>query len=162
MKLPSSMKISALPADAMVRDAGGLFLLEEAGEVDDDLPLREVMRLEHLEFAAGVADDDDFRGREHFIEGPGHEAREVRDLAKDVRLVRADQVLEVDEGVEDAEVVALPDEPLGKGDEWTLAQIVGAGLEAEPEETDLAKPRAANEVDGAFHVELVRGKEGLE
>src|SRR5687768_9589782 len=123
MKLPSSMKIRTLPADAMIRDAGGLSLFEESDKVDDDLPLREGVRLEQLEFAGGVADDDDFRGREHFVEGPGHEAREVRDLPQDVRLVRAHQVLEVDEGVEDAEVVALPDEPLGKGHERTLAQV---------------------------------------
>ena len=64
---------------------------------------------------------------------------EVRQVALDVAAVGADQPLRVDDGIVDPETNPLSDERLGELHVWALAEVIGLGLEAQPEERDLAR-----------------------
>ena len=74
---------------------------------------------------------------EDLVDRSHHQPRDVRDLVQDVVAVRADAAGEVHVLVVDREIVALADQPLDELDHRALAQVVGAGLEAEAEDADL-------------------------
>ena len=65
---------------------------------------------------------------------------EVRNRFLDVALVGADQPGQADLRIVDGQSQSLADQPLGQRDERALAQVVGARLEAQPEQADRASP----------------------
>ena len=92
-----------------------------------------------LERRVVVADHQGAGVVEHLVDAGHHQVGDVRDLVEDVALVGAHQLGQVDVGVVDADLVALADQPLHDLDHGALAQVVGAGLEGEPEHPDLAR-----------------------
>src|SRR5688572_28495540 len=171
MKLPSSMKMRTLPADATVSRPPGDVLairsgrelpLEETREIEDGLVRPELVLLEGPKLLRAVPDDDELRALEQGFERRGHEARDVRNLAQDVGLVGADQPVEVDERIVDLELVALSDQPLRERDERALAQVIRPRLEAESEEPDLPGAELAHDLHGLVDVGVVRWDDGAE
>ena len=76
----------------------------------------------------------------------------------DVLPVGTGQARQVNRRVVDPEVVALADQTLGEVDERALAQLVGAGLEGEAEQSDAAPAVRGQELVGPAEMCLVGGR----
>ena len=85
--------------------------------------------------------------------------REVRDAVVDVVAVGAEQARDGHVPVVDQQLVALADQPLDERDHRALAQVVGAGLERQPEHADPALARLLDQRrNAAVDLQLVRGQ----
>src|SRR5215212_11792981 len=81
------------------------------------------------------------------------------DLVLDVLAVRADETGERDVLVVDLQLVALPEQGLCQDDDRALAQIIGAGLEAEAEQPDALVAALHDQVDGVLDLQAVAAED---
>jgi hypothetical protein len=82
----------------------------------------------------------------------------VRDLALDVFLVCAKEPRQFHLLVVNGQVESLADQGLYQSYHRALAQVVGAGLEAKPEDSDISAPGAQHHGNGALDLPSIRGK----
>src|SRR5919109_1273198 len=127
------------PIEARV-NAARLAFVDDADEVDDSLSGGSARR-DRGKLRSRIADDDDLRVLEHRIDALDEQAGDVGDSMKYVVTVRSVDLGHVDVAVVDPDVETLADESLGELDHRALAEIVGAGFEADAEDSDLAIPR---------------------
>ena len=83
-------------------------------------------------------DDQDIGLGDDALDVPAHELRDVRHVLLDEAAVRAQQIGQVHLGIVDQQRQALADEVLRQQHQWAFAQIVGSGLEREPDHADPA------------------------
>ena len=86
----------------------------------------------------------------------------MRHVLLDEALVGPQQPRQVHLGVVHAQLVAFADEHLSQRDERAFAQIVGAGLEAQADEADLALASGHHLVESQVEVRLVAGQDGIQ
>src|SRR4029077_14611729 len=152
----SRARAQASPGDAEVTLTNGLALAlgqREPDQVDHGLGVDAGNQLDEL--GAVVADHDRVAGGQELIGVVHHQIGQMRHDRLDVRAVRAEQAGEIDVAVVDPDVVALADERFDELDDWALAQVVGAGLEAEAEHTDALAGLRLHELDPAAQLDLV-------
>ena len=80
---------------------------------------------------------------------------DVGQMAVEEFLVRAQDSRQVDLGIVDLDRHALADQLLGERHHRALAQIVGAGLEAQADQADLAHSARQNALDRHVEMDLV-------
>src|SRR5712671_6989486 len=86
---------------------------------------------------AAVADHEHIRVAEHRLQALAHERGDVRDLFLDVTPIGAAETGNRYAAVEDAHVAPLPDQPFDQAHHRALPQVVGIGLEGEPQDSDV-------------------------
>src|SRR5437763_512634 len=154
-----STRMSALPGKTGVYlFVAARFGVGQADEIDERPVATVRERGEDVRVLA--ADDQGLGVLEHLFDGTGEKLPEVREPALDVLAVGAHQPGEADVGVVDLEVVAVAEQALGQLDQRRLAQVVGARLERQPEQPDLALPGARDQLERALQVFVV-GREDM-
>lgn len=123
----------------------------EAHQVDQLLAARGLVHQVDEQLVA-IAQHQHIGTRHHFVEVGDQQRGDVRDLRLDVFLVGPVDTRVFDVAVEDAQLVALADEHLGQLHQRAFAQIVGAGLERQAEQADLAGVVAGDEIEGLLHL----------
>ena len=88
--------------------------------------------------------------------------RDMRQMGQREDAIGADHGLRIEQRVEDPDVVALADQALDHLDHRALAQIVGAGLEAEADHADPGHRVAGDPRQHALEVALVARQHGIE
>ena len=107
------------------------------------------------ELRRGVSDDDDIAACDDVIDRVAQMAREMRDLLLDVLLVGADQPRQRHVAVVDAQLVPLAEQRLREDHHRRFAQVVGAGLEAEPEQADSLPTDVDDSIERVLDLQLV-------
>src|SRR5512146_1303434 len=99
-----------LPADAFI---GGLSepVTAHAYEVHERLTIAQT-RTDIAKLRARLGDHDEIRVSDDVVDRRPHQSRDVRQVALQCRTIRTGQPLGIDVVVEDADVVASPDERL--------------------------------------------------
>src|SRR5579885_1897426 len=92
----------------------------------------------------------------------GEQPRQMRQVLHGEPPVAADQARELQIAVVDDELEALADQPLHQLDERALTQIVGVGLEGQPEDRHPAAAVARDHADDAIDLMLIGGERGVE
>src|SRR5690242_13180346 len=122
------------PTDAIILSIE-LAEVANANQVDHEL-IRPDPLGKAVELSVSIADHDDLAMRERLVEGFDQKRRHVRDHAKQIIAIGADELGEADVPIEDADVIALADQALDQFQNRAFAQIVGASLEAHAENAD--------------------------
>src|SRR5689334_5746860 len=99
-----------------------------------------------------VADDDHVRIAQHAVDSGAHQLRNVRYLALDVFLVRADESRERNVAVVQRELESFADQRFDQRHHRRLAQIVRAGFETKTEYADAFVTRLDHHVDRALNL----------
>src|SRR5690606_28187753 len=141
--------LGSLPADAFGRAIAGVG--HETDQVDHPLAARRL--LDQLgESLVAVAQDDDVGLGHHVVQIAVEQRGDVRDLRLDVVLVGAVYAGVLDVAVVDAQVEALADEHFRQLHLRAFTQVIGAGLEAQAQQRDLARVMAGDDVEGLLHL----------
>src|SRR3990167_2887928 len=141
-----------LPADTFgTRARGGG---HEADQIDHVLAVEGLLR-QGCEALIAITEDDDLGVIDYRIEVTVEQRGDMRNLRFDVVLVGAIDAGIFDVAVVDAQFEALADQHLGQLHQRALAQVVGAGLEAQAEQGDLALVVAGDDVEGVLHLDHV-------
>ena len=101
-----------------------------------------------IDLFARMRDDGNVGSVKSFSRAVGEYAPEMRKLGLDVLAVGADERRGVDDGVVDADLVALAEQRFRQVDIRTLTQVVAVGLEAQSEQGDPMTLAGEDSVDG--------------
>src|SRR5262249_1297891 len=142
------------PANALVIRAAERFELLDALQIDDRTAAMARRDRRDLRFA-GMADRDHLGAVERRLACRLQQALEMRDFLVDIFAVGADQARDIDIAVEDRELITLADQSFGQEHQRRFTQIVGARLEGEAEERDLAPAAPGDQVKGALDMLLI-------
>src|SRR6266550_5332555 len=126
---PENLHVTgSLPANSLVPHRAGDLRPICVHEVDDDMSIRE-LRFERAKFRRAIADDDDVTRVEDLSNAATHERPDVRDLALDVLLVRADEARTRHLAIVNGELQSLADQLLDQCHHRRFAEVVRSGLE---------------------------------
>src|SRR6202050_969762 len=102
-----------------------------------------------------IANDDCFRILHYVLHLVDHEAGNMRNSVQNKIPVGADKTRNTHILVVDAQVVTFAQKSLDYFNYRTLAQIIGAGFEAEAENADFPVPFSHNHLKSARHLQFV-------
>ena len=77
------------------------------------------------------------------------------DLGLDKPPIRAHDARHADIPVEDADVTALPDQGFDQSNDWTFAQVIGAGLECQAHNADATLLRPQHRLNGRANLAFI-------
>src|SRR5690349_18539537 len=144
MPAPASIHVSKpLPAQPHYPAAQRL-APRNIDQIEDDLIFARMARNRLEDFRIAQAYNENLRFGDHALDVFTHERPDMRDMLLDEPPVRPEQPRQVHLRVVHEQTQPFADELLRDQDERALAQIVGSGLERQPDHPHAAASRSEN------------------
>src|SRR5262245_33453852 len=102
-----------------------------------------------------VTHDDQVVPGDQIVKRAAKQSSDVRNLFFDIRLISTDEFFQNEVGIVNAQIDAFADERLAKTHQGTFAQVIGPGLEGEPQQADFFCTSVDDEINRPLNLQLI-------